>query len=162
MAVLAGLPALQSLRIDMAGNDLARAILLAPAGLASLARMTRLKTLDFTAFSLDDAWLGAISQLAGLRQLRVSGRGITDAGLEPLGRLTHLEILSVDGDPMRPFTEVGLAHLAPLKKLTGLRLDARIGEEQVAAFLASHPTLSEINGNQPEDMPPGTSAGQPH
>ena len=123
---LTAFPALESL--DIAGCT--------PAGLAQLPKLRKLQSLRVIGFepNLDDDSLATIGKLTQLKTLWLRSDEITDAGLAHLAELVELESLSLPASINGP----GLAHLAKLAKLKRLKLDSAIGFQSQPPVVMSH------------------------
>jgi hypothetical protein len=90
--------------------------------LSSLARLTRLKSVQLAFFPIDDDDLAHLSGLKRLKHLRIEPSGgskITDTGLANLANLRDLRALSIYS-PM--ITDAGIVHLSGMGQLEYLRL----------------------------------------
>lgn len=90
------------------------------AGLAHLAGLTRLRDLNLRNTRVGDAGLAHLARLVGLRSVVLGATRVTDAGLARLARHTELRILSLSG--LEGVTDVGLAHVSGLDNLETLHL----------------------------------------
>ncbi len=109
---LSTLPKLRLLNVDSTTR-------VTPAGLAYIAAMPALESLNLYDLGVTDDDLRHIATRTGLRELSLSENSITDAGLERLKDLKSLEKLRLDGNRI---TDAGLVHLAGLTKLRELGL----------------------------------------
>jgi Leucine-rich repeat (LRR) protein len=96
------------------------------AGVAQLADLTRLKTLDLSGLPLVDADLAPLAKLTALERLNLGFTKITGAGLTHLAGLKQLKALDLGGVRLKD------GDLAALGKLTNL--------ERVSSFLADDVT----------------------
>ena len=91
------------------------------AGLAHLAGLAGLQSLDLSGTAVTDAGLAHLAGLTGLQALHLHGcKHVTDAGLAHLRGLNGLQALHLHG--CKHVTDAGLAHLAGLTALQALRL----------------------------------------
>jgi hypothetical protein len=74
-------------------------------------------SLDLARTKITDAGLAHVAKMTKLKELRLDNTGITDAGLARLKGLAQLEYLNVYGSKV---TDAGLAHLGGLKNLRSL------------------------------------------
>ncbi len=109
---------------DLRRATLRRMIKITDAGLAELASLKHLASLDIAGTSITDAGLASLKQLPALAHLHLGefdqGTAITDAGLNNIGELTNLTHLDLSGSFL---TDAGLAHLKKLSRLTTLTIN---------------------------------------
>jgi hypothetical protein len=90
------------------------------AGLAGLAPLTRLRTLDLYSTEVRDTGLAHLTPLAQLQTLNLSYTNVTDAGLAHLASLAQMQkTLDLTSTKV---TDAGLAHLALLAQMQTLDL----------------------------------------
>jgi outer membrane protein assembly factor BamB len=110
------------------------------AGLAKLARLTKLEILNLTGNAVTDDGLKQLASLQHLHDLDLSRLAITDAGLKHLAAvkgLQRLVLLFSEGFAGPIVTDVGVKLLVPLDQLAELNLvDARITDEAVDDLIA--------------------------
>lgn len=105
--------------------------------LAPLAGLPKLSELSVTEAKLTDAALPHIGALMGLKKLRLKGNQITDAGMEYLKDLRRLEVLDIAHgnwvDSKMRITDAGVAHVAAFTELRELDLSGLpIGDDGLA------------------------------
>lgn len=127
LAKLKTLPKLRELHLETTKGVTA-------AGLAHLAKMSRLETLSLYAISTDGPGLGddAIRSLVGLKSLRelsIAECGTTDAGAKRLEKLPQLTSLSLRQEGR--LTDEALKSIAKLPRLKALALDSYVGTERL-------------------------------
>jgi hypothetical protein len=88
-------------------------------GLANVAGLTKLTTLNIPMTKLTDAGMVHLKNLTYMRSLVISATSITDAGLVHIANMHHLEILNLSSTNI---TDAGLAHLANMQYLQKLFL----------------------------------------
>lgn len=104
-------------------------------GFEALGRLASLELVSVD--NASDAGLAQIAKLSRLRMLYVNGPTITDAGLERIAHLPDLRMLELGGPRI---TDAGLAHLQRVATLENLRLGGdSVSESGVAAFKAALP-----------------------
>jgi hypothetical protein len=139
LAVVAGLPKLNSLTIGGRG--------ITEAGLARLAESKSLNYLRFTDTSIAD--LRPLSpRLHALWGLSMENSALTDAGLEPLSNATRIGVLTIAGSSK--MTDAGLDHLASLPSLWMLRLDRSAITDAGLARLKSLKSLETLSLTETE------------
>lgn len=127
-------PSLRRLRI--AGSDIR------DAGLASLAKASKLELLDLTRCeSLTSTGIEAISTMPTLRNLRISGPAVTDASIASFSKLNNLAALSLQQTAV---TDNGLHVIEPMKNLKELNLYGTPITDQSLATIAELPNLQKL------------------
>jgi len=109
---LSTLPKLRLLNVDSTTR-------VTPAGLAHIAAMPALESLNLYDLGVTDDDLRHIAKQTGLRELSLAENSVTDVGLERLKDLRNLEKLQLNGNRI---TDAGLVYLAGLTKLRELGL----------------------------------------
>ena len=89
------------------------------AGLATVARFTRLRELDIGRLPITDEGFAKLAGLRELRQLRLAGTRITGDGLRALANFQNLESLSLGGPS---FDDAAMQHVAKCPHLKHLSL----------------------------------------
>lgn len=110
--------------LDLTGTDISEA------GLAHICQMNRLRTLGLPPIDVSDKGIGHLARLTELRDFEVRGYEITDAGLAQLANLKHLTRLRLVGSPV---TDEGMKHLSGLAELENLHLSfTEVGDRGLA------------------------------
>ena len=89
------------------------------AGIAHLADLTGLETLDLAGTKITDVGMQSLAGLVKLKSLTLSGTGITNEGLKHLAGMPALTTLHIDTPGV---TDDGLVHIAHLKQLEEFKL----------------------------------------
>lgn len=89
------------------------------AGLVSLAKLLRLKSLTLVGAPISDAGLAHVATLQDLESLSLAGTNVSDAGLAHLKDMAQLTLLNLSGTYI---TNEGLHHLKSLTNLEDLYL----------------------------------------
>jgi len=122
--------------VRLAGNRQAT-----DAGIANLAGLTNLTSLDLVQTPVSDAGLIHLKGLTNLTHLELSGRAVGDAGMAHLAGLTKLTRL---GLPETNVGDAGLAHFKGLTKLTALGLSETIVGDAGLEHLKGLPKLTHL------------------
>jgi hypothetical protein len=125
------------------------------AGLAPVAGLTALESLEISSAKITDRGLALLKGLTRLQELRLVDLPITDAGLAHLKGFRRLEALELTKVPI---TDVGLAHLQGLTRLRELDLSGVRIEGPGLAHLSSLPRLEGLRVSSV----PLTDAGLAH
>jgi RNA polymerase sigma factor (sigma-70 family) len=126
LAQLKELSALESLR-------LADCLHITGAGLAHLAGLSRLRSLDLESTPITDAGLAHLAGLANLEDLNLPDLKITDAGLAHLRGLRSLRRLSLP----QGISDTGLAHVGAVRSLRELFIrPGRVTDRGIAPLSA--------------------------
>ena len=113
------------------------------AGLAHLAGLPNLETLEVSDSNVDDAGLARLSGVTKLKALKLRATEITDAGLTHLSGLKALETLDLSHTRI---AGPGLVHLRGLTALKALDLQVTlVGDEPADALKEAIPGLVVTN-----------------
>jgi hypothetical protein len=113
-------------------------------GLVHLKGLVGLESLNLGSLNVADADLAPLSGLTGLKHLEVGGNNLSDEGMRHLAGLVNLESLELAGGWSDKFKGPGLARLAGCKKLKQLRLRLNLDD----AALAHLKPLRSLTGVQ--------------
>lgn len=120
------------------------------AGLAHVAGLKVLRSLDLSGCPISDAGLRPLSRLEGLEELNLSKTSLRGPGLEHLSRLRKLKSLDLAHAAV---TGEALRHLRQLKSLSHLRLSATPADDAGLSHLAGLEALEtlQLDGTQAGD-----------
>ncbi len=138
--------------LNLSGNPLGLSGLLGrgpiDGGMAHLAGLTALQSLDLSATSIGDEGMAHLAGLTGLEKLNLSNNRIFASGAAHLARLARLQRLDLAGNTLRA---AGAAHLASLTALQFLDLaHNQIGDDGVA-HLANLTKLTYLDLSEKDD-----------
>lgn len=142
LAAIEPLRRLEALRLDDRGAYDASQPRITNAGLASLARLPRLRSLSLERSLIDDEGARQLAKFRGLESLSLSQSDVGDAGVEKLADLPRLIYLDLGGTNI---TDAGVAHLARLDKLMELNLEQTRVTDAGASCLARCRNLRHLN-----------------
>ena len=111
------------------------------AGVASLAKMTKLEEISFFHSDLDDTGIKSLAPLTNLKKLFVWGSPITDAGLATVAKFTNLKTLYISDTKI---TDKGMQSLKGLQQLDYLWLDKLPISDAGLMTLASCKALTTV------------------
>lgn len=112
------------------------------AGLASLARLPRLRSLSLPRSLIDDEGARQLAKFHNLESLVLSHTGVGDAGIEALASLSGLVYLDLGGTNI---TDAGVAHLARFDQLMELNLEETRVTDAGVSCLARCRNLRHLN-----------------
>jgi Leucine-rich repeat (LRR) protein len=111
-------------------------------GLAHLAKLPRLRSLDLSEFDITDQGLKHLRGLTRLERLDLSGTRVTNEGLASMATLTALSSLNLSNTQI---TSAGLVHLSKLVHLKELQLSASQVDDEGLNHLASLHNLKMLS-----------------
>lgn len=131
-------------------------------GLAKLAALTKLRSLDVSGSSITASGVQALSAFHELRRLSLwNVKGIDDSAGQTLGALASLTSLDLSNTPVGDETLRRLGSLPNLRRLYLNETNAT--PEAVAAFRTAHPGIMVSWGTRPAPrvpLHPGTEHGR--
>lgn len=158
LGFLTAIPKLRSLKIDgqIADEGLRRIaqckqireltfgqhVQVLESGLAKLAVLNELESLDLSQIAVPGEWLKPLARLENLHCLRRSDRRWTDADMQGVARLVHLVDLDLSNAAI---TDAGIAELSNLVHLKHLNLSETQVAGDVFAQARLFPELQELN-----------------
>jgi hypothetical protein len=86
--------------------------------------------------------LAHLAGLENLTTLQLKDTEIDDAGLEHVGKLLGLEVLDLSGTGV---SAAGIAHLSALTSIEGIDLGHTLVDDEAMAHLGTHTSLIELN-----------------
>lgn len=111
-------------------------------GLANVAGLTRLETLNIPMTGLTDAGMVHLKNLTRMKSLVISATDITDAGLVHIANMHGLEILNLSSTNI---TDAGLQHLANMQGLKKLFLFRDNITDAGVQYLTGFPNLDRLD-----------------
>jgi len=111
-------------------------------GIAHVAQLTELRSLDIGGNKLTDAGLSQLAKIKSLEELDLQGEHITDAGMGHIGELTNLKSLRF-GEAMM-ITDQGMAKLAALQSLESIDFELENATIAGLNHLNQMPRFTEI------------------
>ncbi len=89
-------------------------------GVAYAARLTSVRSLDFSRSKVTDRTLLILSNFSKLKELNLCGTQITDLGLTHIGKLNRLQMINLSNTEV---TDIGLASISNLTNLKSIDLE---------------------------------------